>query len=239
MNNIKLNIAMIITVFVIPLCIIKCIISDPIAGGTETGDAIGYLYNTNGTPAVNAKVFAIPSDHNPNPGSGRNDIIIDSTITNDNGEYSFDSLPGGYYNIYGDGDIGLSYNDSILINEDTSNSIPPDTLECAGSLRGVIRLQPGDDSRTVIILVFGTKAWTAPVDSIGNFTLASMAEGTYHVRILTTLDDYDPLDTNLIITSGVIDTLPDTIYLPFTGIPTPQGLTLAYDTLKQIVTLVE
>ena len=237
MNNIKLNIAMIITVLAIPLCIIKCIISDPIAGGTETGDAVGILYNPNGSRAANAKVRAIPVDHNPITKLQNRITAIDSTFTNDSGEYSFDSLPEGYYNIFGDGASGLSYNDSFFVFDDTANAFPDDTLGNPGTLRGVVRLQPGDDSRTVIILVFGTKIWEAPTDSIGNFALVNMPEGSYHVRFLTTLDDYDPLDTNLMIRSGMDDTLSDTLHLPYTGIPIPTGLTLIYDTLKQIVTL--
>ncbi len=103
-------------------------------------------------------------------------------------------------------------------------------------MSGIVRLQPGDDSRTVFILVFGTQTWTAPIDSIGHFTIANMAEGSYHVRFVTTLDDYVPLDTTFTINAGTDLNLPDSIVLPL-RIPKITGFAVNYDTLKQIVTL--
>ena len=228
---------------IIPLCIglsilliIKCTDSPTAGNGSQTPNSIiGKLYNPDGSPAANAKVLAIPSDHNPGPGPKA--YIIDSTVTNNNGEYSFDSLPTGYYNILGYRNNLSSYNDSNYIPGDTITNISPDTIQCPGSLHGVIKLQPGDNAKTIFVLVFGTYTWTIPSDTIGNFDLTNMAEGTYNVRFLTTLDDYSPLDTNLTIRAGMEDTLNDTLYMPFTGIPIPTGLTLSYDTLKQIVTL--
>ncbi len=76
------------------------------------------------------------------------------------------------------------------------------------------------------MLIFGTNTFTVPADSIGNFSLSNIAEGSYSVRILTTLDDYTPKDTTLTITSGASETLPDTLTLPFTGIPVVQGLSV-------------
>ena len=111
------------------------------------------------------------------------------------------------------------------------------TIRCPGSLHGVIKLQPGDNAKTIVVLVFGTYTWTIPSDTIGNFELTNMPEGSYHVRFLTTLDDYDPLDINLIIKAGIDDTLSDTLDMPFHGIPIPTGLTSSYDTLMQNVTL--
>ena len=213
--------------------------TDPIAGGTDTGNPViaGILYNPNGTRAANAKVRAITVDHNPISNTKNRIIAIDSTVTNDSGEYSFDSLPEGYYNIFGQGDSGISYNDSFFVFDDTVTVFPDDTLGCPGTLRGVVRLHSGDDSRTVIILVFGTFTWTAPVDSIGNFSIENMAEGTYHVRFLTTLSNYDPLDKNLFIKAGVDSTMPDTIRLNYNGIPVPEGLKANYDTLNGMVNL--
>jgi len=112
-----------------------------------------------------------------------------------------------------------------------------DTLGAPGSIRGVVRLQPGDDARTVFMLFLGTNIWATPDDSTGRFTAANMAGGTYRVRILTTLDLYVPKDTVLSVTAGKVDTLPHDIVLQYTGIPVPNGLKISYDTLKQIVTL--
>jgi len=83
----------------------------------------------------------------------------------------------------------------------------------------------------------GTNTWSAPDDSTGTFGVTGMAEGTYRVRILTTLDAYVPKDTVLRVTAGKVDTLTHDIVLQYTGIPVPSGLKISYDTLKQIVTL--
>ena len=219
------------------LMIVYCGNSPTAGNGSQTPNSIyGILYNPDGSRAAHATIFIITSDHDPKPLKGKIRAIVDTTTTNDTGAFFLDSLPDGYYNIVGKGDSGVSYNDSVFIQGDTTTDNLSDTLRSSGTLSGVVRLQPGDDSRTVFILVFGTQTWITPIDSIGNFTL-SLAEGTYHVRFLTTLDDYNPLDTNLIIRAGMYDTLSDTIFLPYTGIPIPTGLTLTYDTLKQIVTL--
>jgi len=159
------------------------------------------------------------------------------TSTYNSGEYFFDSLGADTINVLASGDSGLSFQDSIVIRPDTLNTLPPGQLKKAGSVRGVIRLGENDDSRTVIILVFGTNTWAAPDDSIGNFSLTKMAEGTYHVRILTTTPDYSPLDIEFHITAGADSVLGDTIRLPFKGIPVVTGLKLEYDTMMQIVTL--
>jgi N-acetylneuraminic acid mutarotase len=199
---------------------------------------VGIIYNPNGSRAAYTKVRAIPVDHNPITKDAGMITFIDSTLTNDTGGYSFDSLPAGYYNIFGEGDSGVSYVDSFLVVVDTTIIFPDDTLGDPGTLRGVVRLQPGDDSRTVIILMFGTKTWEAPSDSIGNFTLRDKPAGIYNVRFLTTLNNYDPLDTQLTIVSGVDSMMPDTIRLNYTGVPIPFGLTGSYDTLNGLVNLV-
>ena len=211
----------------------------PVAGGTDTGNAVvaGILYNPNGSRAVNAKVRAIPVDHNPISEIENRITAIDSAFTNDSGEYSFDSLPEGYYNIFGEGDSGLSFNDSFFVFKDTANVFPDDTLGSPGTLRGVVRLQTGDDSRTVLILLMGTLSCDAPDDSIGIFSLANLAAGTYYVRFLSTLSNYNPLDMQLSIKAGVDSTMPDTIRLPYTGIPVPDGLKAYYDTLNGLVNL--
>lgn len=241
LKDILFTSALIIAAFLSGLLVcLLCNCSLEVAGGsTETTNTkiAGMLYNPKGSPAANAKVLMVTVDHIPISEYRKSPAIVDTTVTDSNGNYSFDSLPGGYYNIFGEGDSGISYADSIYIKNDTGNNLPPDTLKEPGSSAGVIRLQPEHTSRTVLILVFGSLTWAMPIDSIGNFTLANMAEGTYTVRFLTTLDDYLPLDINLAIRAGINATLSDTLYMPFTGIPTPAGLKHQYDTTNQIVTL--
>lgn len=241
LRDILFTSALIIAAFLSGLLVcLLCNCSLEVAGGsTETTNTkiAGMLYNPKGSPAANAKVLIVTVDHIPISEYRKSPAIVDTALTDSSGNYSFDSLPGGYYNIFGEGDSGISYADSIYIKNDTGNNLPPDTLKEPGSLTGIIRLQPEHTSRTVLILVFGSLTWAMPIDSIGNFTLAYMAEGTYTVRFLTTLDDYLPLDINLAIRAGINATLSDTLYMPFTGIPTPAGIKHQYDTTNQIVAL--
>ena len=206
---------------------------------TETANVKGFLYTSDGTtPAKGAKVYLVPADHNPRQGLAK--VLAaapESTVTNDSGIYRLDSVPAGTYNVLAAGSGNLAYQDSIGVKTDTLTQVPADTLKAPGGLRGLIRLQPGDDARTVFMLFMGTNTWAAPDDSTGTFGVANMAEGTYRVRLLTTLDAYVPKDTVLSVTAGKVDSLTHDIVLQYTGIPVVGGLKISYDTLKQIVTL--
>jgi hypothetical protein len=222
---------------IIPLSLILHCMLNPI-GGTDTGNPniAGVLYNKDGSRAKNAKVRVIPSDYNPRNGSSAL-MRFDSTTTDDTGGYYFDSLPADTYNVFGSGEKGVSYQDSIAVVQNAKIRIPSDTLKAPGSLQGVVRLQPGDDRRTVFVIMMGTTMWTMPVDSLGNFSLSNCAEGDYHVRVITTLDQYQPMDMVITVLSGKNTVLSDTIVQKYTGIPIPTGVRLVYDTLKQLVTL--
>jgi streptogramin lyase len=228
---------------------------DNIAGNaSQTGNpqVVGVIVNGSGNPVKGATVRLVPASFNPQmlpkrlakkpyltTGQIQSALLaaVDSTVTDSNGQYSFDTVDTGTYNVLADSGTAMAYEDSVTVEPDTQTTVPTDTLKASGSVRGVLRLHPGPDSRTVFLIALGTFAVTAPSDSTGNFAMANMAEGTYSIRILSTLDDYGVLDTTFAVTAGVDRVLEDTIALPYTGIPVPKGLTIAYDTLKQIVTL--
>jgi hypothetical protein len=213
--------------------------TEKLAGNTsETGNAVtASLYNPGGSPTVHAKIRFIPINYNPRTGGlGKIAAKVDSATTDANGTYTA-KLDTGAYNVLAAGDSGVVYQDSIVVVKDSTVRPPADTLKSPGSIRGVVRLQPGDDARKVFILAMGTNTFSWPEDAAGNFALADMAEGKYKVRIMSILDNYDVLDTSLEIRSGKSDSLADTIVLPYTGIPVSVGLKISYDTLKQIVTL--
>jgi len=217
------------------LLLLECS-NSPVASGSGSTTETAMIYNPGGSPAVGAKVRFYPVNHVPKAGLPKAAASIDSATTDKNGNFTV-TLDTGTYNMLVSGDSGLSYQDSITIKRDTTR-VPEDTLGAPGSIKGVVRLQPGDDARTVFILFMGTNTWGTPDDSTGKFTVASMAEGTYRVRILTTLDLYTPKDTVLSFTTGKVDTLPNDIVLQYTGIPVPSGMRISYDTLKQIVKLI-
>jgi hypothetical protein len=217
------------------LVALSVICTNPI-GGTDTGNprVSGVLYNKDGSRARNALVRLVPADYNPRSGMP---APVDSAITNDTGRYSFDSLPTNFYNVLGSSSGAVSFQDSVVIVASTRTAVPPDTLKDPGTLRGVVRLQPGDDCRTIFLIVMGTTVWPVQPDSLGNFLLSNMAEGEYRLRVISTLDQYQPLDMVFTIQAGKTTAQPDTVRLRYTGIPVPTGACLDYDSLRHHVTL--
>lgn len=207
--------------------------NDNLAGNaSQTGNVRGRLAKADGLPAAGVTVRFFPMDNAPRQVAKRM-AAMDSTTTDANGEFAT-TLDSGTYNMLAATDSTAAFEDSIEVGPDTA--IITDTLKLLGSLRAKVQLQGSDDPRTVFVLVMGTNIWAGP-DAAGEFALSKMAEGTYNVRILTTLDLYEPLDTVLSIRSAAADTLATPIHLKYTGIPIPTGLKISYDTLKQIVIL--
>ena len=205
---------------------------DNIAGNSsQDGNVRGRLAKADGSPAAGVTIRFFPVDNAPRQ-VAKILAQIDSVTTDSDGNFGID-LDSGTYNMLAATDTTAAYQDSITAGVDTAIV---DTMKVPGSLRAKVQLQSTDDPRTVFVLVMGTNVWAGP-DTAGDFSLANMAEGTYNVRILTTLDLYDPLDTAFSIRSAVADTLAMPIQLKYTGIPVPTGLIIQYDTLKQIVTL--
>jgi hypothetical protein len=205
----------------------------PNQGGTDTGNArvTAMVYNPGGSPAVNAKVCFYRHDDDP-----RGSHAVDSTTTDNNGNYSKE-LDTGTYNILASLDTNATFQDSIIVSKGDTTRPPPDTLRSLGSISGKIDLQGTDDPRTVFILFMGSNTFTRPTDAQGNFTATNMAKGRYAVTLLTTLDDYDVMDTSFVITAGLDSVIPQPIVMTYTGIPIPKGLRIEYDTMMQIVTL--
>jgi formylglycine-generating enzyme len=209
---------------------------NPIAGnGTETGNpVVAMVYNQGGTPAANAKVCFYPRDFDPHTGQGSG--TADSTTTDSSGNYSI-VLDSGTYNVLVQGDSGLAFQDSIRASGGTSLQPPACTLKTPGTIGGVVELELDGDPRTVFILFLGTHSYTTPDDASGNFISEPMAAGKYRVRILTTLPDYEIMDTSFIIRSRVDSVIPEPLVLKYTGIPTPKNLIVSYDTLNETVLL--
>jgi hypothetical protein len=199
---------------------------------TQTGNPTvsAMLYNPGGSPAVNASVHFFKSSDDPRNNNG------DSTETDNHGNYAI-HLDTGVYNIIAHGDSGMAFQDSIKVIKGDTIKPHTDTLKAPGTIKGVVQLQPGDDARTVFILFMGTHTFTLPSDDTGHFTTDNMAAGTYNVRILTTTPNYKVLDTSLTVSAGTQSILHQPIMLQYTGIPVPTGLTISYDTLKQLVAL--
>lgn len=192
---------------------------------TQTGNPVdpnhteqiyGYLYNSDGTPAVNARISLIPSKSIPatsllkksnvTPTSSKELSASATTadgVTDKHGRYSFSYVPSDTYNIFGNGNGNLSYHPSISISSDKDSVLQAnDTLNPPGSLKGRVIANPPIDPRRIFVLVIGGYIVRWPDDSTGNFTLNNMAEGTYHIRFLPTDPNTPVFDTTVTISSG-------------------------------------
>jgi hypothetical protein len=222
--------------------LLTCGTSPKITGtGSETDTAM--IYNPDNTPAVGAVVrFFVSSD------STR--AIAYQTKTDANGRYSTKGLVKGMYNMLAYSAKGLVkgapkmlaandslmvYQDSILVLQDTV-LVQPDTLEKPGSITGIIGLQPNHDPRTATVQVLGTDLYTN-VNINGRFTLSPVARGSYNLRLVTTLADYTPTYVTIHTQGQKKDTLADTLWLLYTGIPVVTGLAATYDTANGVVHL--
>jgi hypothetical protein len=217
------------------LLVIHC--WSPLAGNgsqVPNGTVSAMLYNPGGSPAAHATVRFCSHDYNPRPDSGSG--TADSTITDINGNY-FITLDTGVYTVTANGDSGLTFRDSIkAIGGDTVRP-NPDTLKPAGTIRGVVKLEDGGDPRTVFILFMGTRTFTWPDDSSGNFSSDPMAGGKYRVRILTTLPDYEVMDTSFVVRAGRDSIILQAITLKYNGIPVIKGVKATLDSQRISVTV--
>ncbi|MEO6097129.1 MAG: hypothetical protein ABIW76_16195 [Fibrobacteria bacterium] len=216
-------------------------LGEQVAGTTSTGNTgkgtiSGRVLTSEGKGVANAKVRVVSVDHNPGPsGAGFGDVA-DVAITAADGSFRTDSLANGLYNLLEEKDGNLSFRDSVAVDNDSATRVAGDSLRPPGSISGVVRLQPGHDSRTVFLILLGTTTLGVPTDSVGNFRLANLAQGEYRLRLLSTLDAYRPLDTLITITSGAQGILRDTLRLayqaPLGELPIVDDVSIAYDTTR-------
>lgn len=211
---------------------------------TQTGNGmiVGVIFNKDGSFAKNANVsLRKRSSLADTSGTMLKKIVaIDTatTITNDSGKFVIDSIDTGTYVILStDGTNNIALNDSVYVRcKDSMIIVPNDTLKPAGAIKGIIKLAERGDVRKVFVLAFGVDRF-AKVNTDGSFKMSALAEGKYSLRFISSLDNYGVLDLENISVQSSDTTNLDTINLPFTGIPTPKGIKVSYDTLKQIVSL--
>jgi hypothetical protein len=240
MKNLMAKKVLLIAALVPCAALLRC--ANPNSGGTETGDArvTSMLYNPGGSPAVGVTVYIRPDSVLADTSLGLPATAgTDSTVTDNNGNYSFDtSLDAGTYVIEAANGNNAVLIDSVVVSAGPApDTLPPDTLRPAGAIKGIVYLSEGGDPRKVFVLAFGIDRFTS-VNADGSFKFSALARGSYNLRLISSLDDYDVLDTVgvPVLTADTTDL--GTIELPYTGIPVPRGLQIQYDTMKQIVTLI-
>jgi hypothetical protein len=194
---------------------------------TDTG-RVATIYNTDHTPAPGAtiKIFEV-NDTTKTP---RLQLITDQS-----GKYSLKGLSNGVYNVFAEKDSLVAFQDSIQILTDTA-LIKDDTLETPVSLKGIVGLQPNHDPRSVTVQVVGTDIYSN-VDESGNITLNKIASGKFTLKLATTLKDYTTTYKKVNVNVNTPDSLTDTLWLIYTGIPVIESISGTYDTLNGVVKL--
>lgn len=214
---------------------------------TESGVVVGRVLASGGAPLAGAKVVLLPVDHVPSAvvrkvsgaqwtSTARKTAVAGQAVTDANGYYRIANVDSGAYSLTASRDSLAYFRDSLGVPAAGLDAGPATVLP-TGSLSGRVRLEAGDEVRTVLILALGTNTLAVPKDTSGVFALAGMAEGQYHARFLSTLSTYAPLDTVLTIRSGKADTLASPIRLRSTSIPAVTGLAAIWDGNTQAVVL--
>ena len=176
----------------------------------------GYLYNSDGTPAISARVSLVPSNSIPTTSllktahaktaADAQPIASAATsdgITDKNGRYSFAYVPTDTYNVYGEGKGTVSYHAFVAISSDKKNIlIASDTLNLPGSIKGTVITKPPSDYRKIFILVKGGYVVRWPEDSAGRFTIPTMAQGKYQIRFLSVDQNIPVFDTTVSVFPG-------------------------------------
>jgi hypothetical protein len=202
---------------------------------TQTENVAGVVYNSDGTRAAGALVRFVPVDYDP-AAQKQAAGLTDSIIADDTGHYEIAPLKPTTYNLFFSGNGDLAFRDSMTVAPDSQPAYFSDTLRKPGSISGTVRLQPGDDPRKVAIGFIGTLIRITP-DSTGKFEATNMAKGRYTMRISTESGAYLPKDTALAIGAGKADTLARDLVVPYIGLPAPEGLGYAFDTLNRTIIL--
>jgi len=194
----------------------------PVAGTndeTHTEIAARVFLPDGRTPAVGASVSLVPRDGVRAAATG----LVDSA-----GHPVVSRVPDGVYAMTSSSGPLTRWTDSVAVVAGRLRKDRDDTLQLAGSISGVVLPQPQHDARTITVNVLGTDIW-ANVGLDGRFTIPELGSGLMRLRFTTTLPDYSPLFP--VVRLGVSQnlSLPDTLRMPYTGVPVVLGLRAAND----------
>ncbi len=186
----------------------------------ETSTRSARVFNQDLTPAAGVKVKLFKS--------GDSSLVPDTTVFTDaQGRCSFHADKNRYYNIWAEDDSLSAFRDSVVGQSEGTDTL---VLKKNGSVSGVIRMQPGDDPRTVYITVLGTYKY-CNVNDEGGFTLAGLAQGDYTLRLVSTLADYTPTFEEISCISDSAVVLSDTLEMVYSGIPAVRNITARFDSV--------
>ena len=173
-----------------------------------------------GTPAVGASITLVGRDSTVAAGGGQVDQDGHPQITRP-------VVDGAYAMTASSGPL-TSWTDSVKVVAGRVQLAGDDTLRQAGQISGVVLLQPNHDPQTITVNVLGTDISTN-VGRDGRFTVPLLGAGVLRLRLATTLQDYTPLFRSVRLGISQNLSIPDTLRIPYTGIPVVFGLKAVND----------
>lgn len=192
------------------------------AGGSDEIDTRIAVDRT-GKPVVGARIALVKTGDS----SG---TALAVSATGSDGAYPTFVVPDGYYSLLVRDSSGTTgrYVDSVRV---VSRKLPTgrDTLLSLGSVSGVVRLLSGDSPTSVRLGLVGTDILSSAM-SDGTFKIDLVPGGLYTLGAESSLDGYDRIYRRIQLKDGQNLVLPDTLVLPFTGLPVPVGLRVSQDT---------
>lgn len=129
------------------------------------------------------------------------------------------------------------YYDSLFITAENYSYLKDDTLAPVGSISGIVAIQPNHTPIAVLVHALGTDIYTKADGETGEFTMGGFAEGHYNLMFTCSYDEYDVELFDTLAVSGKVTTIPDTLEIPFLGIPVVKGISSSYDTLSATATV--
>lgn len=196
--------------------------SDKFAGGSDEIDTRIAVDRT-GRPVVGARIALV----RPKDSTGK---LVAVSATGKDGSFPSFVVPDGFYSVVlRDSSESMGkYLDSVIVK---NQKLPSgrDTLLALGSIRGVVRVSSGHSPTTVSMGLVGTDI-LATVKSDGTFLIELVPGGLYTLGAFPSMDGYGPLYKRMQLNDGQNLTLPDTLVMPFTGLPSPGALRVMHDT---------
>jgi hypothetical protein len=209
------------------------------------GTVMGMLVQSDGeTPATGVSVTIHPrgilpsTDSNWTVFNSVGQYKSDTTVSDNAGKFKFDSsvVDTGLYVIEATkAEFGACIMDSVYVHRDSATEVK-DTLRAPGAIRGTIYLSEGGAPNDVYIMAFGINRFAVP-DSSGHFCFAPLSQGSYDLRIVTSLKMYGVVNIPQVRVNAADTADLDTIKLPFTSTPRPKNLTATLDVPAQSVIL--
>ena len=225
---------------IITVCVLvfQCgIINTGNSSEVDNPSVVGTLYQPDGeTPAEKAMVILRPNTILAMVGdiaSRHKDSYVDTVLTNNHGQYSFDNTQTGIvYSIEAKKDNNAIFIESVNVNEgDASVDVGVDTLKPTGVIRGTIHLAGGGLFQNVYVLAFGIDRFVN-VQNGGSFLFNGLGEGEYDLRIIAALQNYGIANKPRVIVTAGDTTDVGQIELPYTGIAAPSNVTVPVPSTK-------